>query len=506
MVARPRRTRDQLAISAKIKIKQDLYSLSLLSRRMLAANKNQKYNLKWTKRHPDFLAATCFSARREQVPPRGPDVLAHAQLREVHEDGEEEAVREEATAACHARSTFNILRIRATCVSRCWLASIKNDNIYEFSSMPKIIFKDPNFERTPCDLLLHAFVQKYILPLAKSSSSVVYEIENWKLCWENFSATTRLDGVFNHMIEMLSSERKQIFIHLFGSYRPHRKEIEFTSWSSKVIDWIVRVSYFRISATDQHEWTIEVLKPSIMKNHDFFTLTDEFLKKQRQSSYDSFKYIDRIIDNMNNVISIDLQKSMFKDEMGKVILRLKSFESSRQLTHCQTWIVRFMKDIISETDDNDMIRNLVFFEDECHEQLADWEEDKDSEKNILQYFSVWSNKVQPAQMNFINCEFKTRKKKLLYESVFVLNYMVQSSTSLTEPFKEEWDREVLRNWFTSTEDAAEFFKRAEGFFTKYKLVTEADASSFDPASTTVPGSKTQACRANKYFVVLKSYC
>jgi hypothetical protein len=54
-------------------------------------------------------AARRFSARREQVPPRGPDVLAHAQLREVHEEGEEEAVREEATAARHARSMFNIL-------------------------------------------------------------------------------------------------------------------------------------------------------------------------------------------------------------------------------------------------------------------------------------------------------------------------------------------------------------------------------------------------------------
>lgn len=451
-------------------------------------------------------AATCFSARREQVPPRGPDVLAHAQLREVHEEGEEEAVREEATAARHAWSRFYILRIRATCVSRCWLASMKNDNIYEFSSMPKIIFKDPNFERTPCDLLLHAFVQKYILPLAKSSSSVVYEIENWKLCWENFLATTRLDGVFNHMIEMLSSERKQIFHHLISSYGSHRSEIEFSSWSWKVIDWIVRVSHFRISASDQNEWEKKVLEPSIMESHDFFNLADEFLKKQRQSSYDSFKYIDRIIDNMNNVTSINLRKSIFKDEMEKVILHLKSFESSREHIYCQIWIVRFIKDTISNTNDDVVIQDLLLFEDTCHEQLACWDENQESTKNILEYFSTWSNTVQPAQMNFLQCKFKTPNKKPLYESVFVLDYMVRSSQLLTKVFKEEWDRDVIKNWFTSTEDAAAFFERAEAFFTKYKLFTEAQPLSLIDSSASVPGSKTQACSANKYFVVFKSYC
>ncbi len=414
-------------------------------------------------------------------------------------------MREEATAARHALSTFNIVRIRATCVSRCWLASMKNDNIYVLSSMPEIIFKDPNFERTPCDLLLHAYVQKYVLPLAKSNSSVFVEMENWKLCWENFSATTRLDGVFNHMIEILSSETNQIVKPMKDSYRPHRKEIEFTSWSSKVIDWIVRVSYFRISASDQHEWNKEVLDPCFMESQDFFNLTDKFLKKQRQSSYDSFKYIYRIIDKMNNVTTIDLKKSIFKDAMEKVILNLKSFESSRQHIHCQIWIVRFVKDTICNTNDEKMIQNLFSFEDKCEEQLSSWEENKDSEIDILKYFSTWSNTVQPVQMHWLNCQFKNAHKKPLYESVFVLNYMVQSSTSLTKPFKEEWDQDVLRNWFTSTEDAAGFFERAEVFFKKYELVTEAEASSFDPSSTTVPGSKTQACRANKYFVVLKSY-
>ncbi len=45
-----------------------------------------------------------FSARREQVPPRGADVRA-AQLREVHDAGEEEAVRVEAPR--HALCVFN---------------------------------------------------------------------------------------------------------------------------------------------------------------------------------------------------------------------------------------------------------------------------------------------------------------------------------------------------------------------------------------------------------------
>ena len=371
--------------------------------------------------------------------------------------------------------------------------------------MPKIIFKDPNFERTPCDLLLHAFVQKYILPLAKRNSSVVVEIENWKLCWENFSATTRLDGVFNHMIEILSSEKEQIFKAMKGSYGSHRREIEFSSWSSAVIDWIVRVSHFRISASDQNEWKKEVLEPSIMESHDFFNLTDEFLKKQRQSSYDSFKYIDRIIDNMNNVTSINLRKSMFKDEMEKVILHLKSFESSREHIYCQIWIVRFMKDTISNTNDDVVIQDLLIFEDNCHEQLAYWDENQESEMNILKSFSKWSNKVQPAQMNFLQCKFKTPNKKPLYESVFVLDYMVRSSQLLTELFKEEWDRDVLQKWFTSTEDAAAFFERAEAFFTKYKLFTEAQPPSLIDSSASVPGSKTQACRVNKYFVVLRSY-
>ena len=47
-----------------------------------------------------------FSARREQVPPRGADVRA-AQLREVHDAGEEEAVRVEATAPRHALCVLN---------------------------------------------------------------------------------------------------------------------------------------------------------------------------------------------------------------------------------------------------------------------------------------------------------------------------------------------------------------------------------------------------------------
>lgn len=382
---------------------------------------------------------------------------------------------------------------------------MNNDNIYELSSMPKIIFKDPNFERTPCDILLHAFVQKYILPLAKSSSSVVYEIENWKLCWEKFSATTRLDGVFNHMIEMLSLQKEQIFKYMKGSYRPHRREIEFFSWSSKVIDWIVRVSYFRISASDQHEWEKEVLDPCFMESQDFFNLTDKFLEKQRQSSYDSFKYIDRIIDKMNNVTTVDLQKSIFKDAMEKVILHLKSFESYRQHIQCQIWIVRFVKDTICNTNDEDIIRDLFYFEDKCEEQLSSWEENKDSETDILKTFSTWSNKVHPVQMNYLHCEFKNEHKKPLYESVFVLNYMVQSSTLLTKPFKEEWDRDVFQNWFTSTEDAAGFFDRAEVFLKKYNPSTEAQPPSFIPSSATVPGFKTQACGGNKYFVVLKSY-
>ena len=45
-----------------------------------------------------------FSALREQVPPHGADVRA-AQLREVHDAGEEEAVRVEAPR--HALCVFN---------------------------------------------------------------------------------------------------------------------------------------------------------------------------------------------------------------------------------------------------------------------------------------------------------------------------------------------------------------------------------------------------------------
>ena len=45
------------------------------------------------------------SARGEQVPPRGADVLAPvAQLREVHDAGEEEKVGVEARGARHARA------------------------------------------------------------------------------------------------------------------------------------------------------------------------------------------------------------------------------------------------------------------------------------------------------------------------------------------------------------------------------------------------------------------
>jgi hypothetical protein len=48
----------------------------------------------------------CYgSARGEQVPPRGADVLARvAQLQEVHDAGEEEQVGVEARGARHARA------------------------------------------------------------------------------------------------------------------------------------------------------------------------------------------------------------------------------------------------------------------------------------------------------------------------------------------------------------------------------------------------------------------
>jgi hypothetical protein len=371
--------------------------------------------------------------------------------------------------------------------------------------MPEIVFKDPSFQRTPCDLLLHAFVKKYVVPLSKSNPTADSELGNWGLCWEDFSATNRLDRTFDHMIEILLPFKKQIFDDMYKTFTKYRQQIFFPSWSMKVIDWIVRVSHYRILTSDENEWQEQVLNPFFLKNTNFFDCADMFLQKQRQSSFDSFNYIDRIIDNINNITAFALRKSILKTEMEKVMWLLKSFVSSHKYIQCQIWIVRFMIDTICQTDDATLIKDLYIFLEHCQEQFSYWNQNKYPNKNIIEYFSEWSYEVQPYAMKFILCDFETPNKKPLYESVFVLDYMVQTSELLTKPFKEEWEKEVLKQWFKNTEEAARFFDRAEIFFNKYLLITDVKPPIPHLSPMNAEGSKTQGCKANKYFVVLDSY-
>lgn len=160
--------------------------------------------------------------------------------------------------------------------------------------------------------------------------------------------------------------------------------------------------------------------------------------------------------------------STFKREMDGVIEYLKSGVSSHKYIQCQILLVKFMKDVLANTNEKEIIESLDAWEEICEER-----------KDLVQEFSRYIRVTQPYFLERMGCDYKQlvikkridnwgnfsiREIRPLYFSVFVLDLMIRTSTLLSDVRKTEWSTEVLKNWFESQEDATNFLNRAEYFF------------------------------------------
>jgi hypothetical protein len=177
--------------------------------------------------------------------------------------------------------------------------------------------------------------------------------------------------------------------------------------------------------------------------------------------------------------------STFKKDMQQEIEKLKSGGSSHKYIQCQILVLKFMKDVLSNTNDKETIENLIVWEEKCEDA-----------KDLVQEFSRWIMLVQPPFMKSIGCRKSNKMIKErfyvfgrmqtihgeirpMYFSVFVLDWMVRTSKFLSDVWKTAWSTNVLKDWFESQEDATNFLDRAEYFFENPGLVDEI-MRSFDP--------------------------
>ena len=163
----------------------------------------------------------------------------------------------------------------------------------------------------------------------------------------------------------------------------------------------------------------------------------------------------------------------FRDDMARVIERLKSYADSGLSAHvqCQILLVQFMTDVIAETQDTEVLENLDVFLEKCEDG-----------EDLVQAFSGWVCSIQPHVLERMGCDyrqtvitetivnwatfhqFSRSEIRPLYFSVFVLDLIVRTST-LSDFRKTEWSTRVLMNWLESLEGpATNVLNRAEAFF------------------------------------------
>jgi hypothetical protein len=165
--------------------------------------------------------------------------------------------------------------------------------------------------------------------------------------------------------------------------------------------------------------------------------------------------------------------STFKRDMDGVIEYLKSGVSSHKYIQCQILLVKFMKDVLANSNEKETIESLDGWQEICEER-----------KDLVQEFSRYIRVTQPYFLERLGCDYKQlviqkridnwgnyliREIRPLYFSVFVLDLMIRTSTLLSDVRKTEWSTKVLKNWFESQEDATNFLNRAEDFFESHGL-------------------------------------
>jgi len=162
-----------------------------------------------------------------------------------------------------------------------------------------------------------------------------------------------------------------------------------------------------------------------------------------------------------------MELSEFKKYMDETILELKNNGSSHRLIQCQILLVIFMRDVVADTNDEEIHANLIWWVELC-----------DDKKDLVYGFSRFMRLLRPHLLRNMGCNFDQVLKLInidnhgyksyeeirpLYFSVFVLDWIIRTSKLLTDVQKNEWSTRVLRNWFETEEDAKDFFDRAEVF-------------------------------------------
>jgi hypothetical protein len=156
----------------------------------------------------------------------------------------------------------------------------------------------------------------------------------------------------------------------------------------------------------------------------------------------------------------------FRDDMKKLIegfLKPPSSEAAEQpaLRHfrlSELLLVAFMKDKIAPCPDDEIAENLEVWQEICEDPAA----------NLITAFSELILSLKPSVLNDIGYDF-AESSRPNHTSIFAIDWMVQHSKSaLPRAKKDEWDEEVVLDWFVSgnAENADNFLARAEKFLQK----------------------------------------
>ena len=153
------------------------------------------------------------------------------------------------------------------------------------STSKSITFIDPQDVKTirsPCELLLNAFLKKFVVPLYLHAGAVRIEMKYWKIKWENHLTQNlhdEFDSVINDLRFFNKINNDIIYKNIRNTFTEYRPHWNFPKPSIFFIDWLVRVSQY--STCDAEKWSEEVLLPYVTSDKRaevFFDCANMFLK------------------------------------------------------------------------------------------------------------------------------------------------------------------------------------------------------------------------------------